>query len=197
VKVARNRLRELEVAGLLVRVPLRQGQEGVYIPTAAGARAADANLSEPKSPADGDLASLGKLSHSLTVAEAAWWLLHRSDTAPGATWLTERELARQHILARPRTQRGGARGLGHLPDGALCLPDGDRLAVEVELHDKADRLSDKLAWYRDEAGYAGVLWLTHRDTVLRPLEAAIARAGCSALMWVETLPPECCAYAGS
>jgi hypothetical protein len=56
----------------------------------------------------------------------------------------------------------------------LCLPDGGRLAVEVELHDKAARLGDRLAWYRDAAGHAGVLWLTHREAVRQPPERAVA-----------------------
>jgi isocitrate lyase len=64
----------------------------------------------------------------------------------------------------------------------------------VELHDKADRLGDKLRWYRDAARYAEVLWLTRRDGVRRPLEQAIAEAGCAELMWGETLPDECLAY---
>jgi short-subunit dehydrogenase len=57
----------------------------------------------------------------------------------------------------PHRRRGGA-PLGYLPDGALVLPTGERIAVEVELHDKAARLAGKLAWYRG-AGYAEVLWL--------------------------------------
>lgn len=196
VKVARNRLRELEVAGLLVRVPLRQGQEGVYIPTQDGSKMAEVGLSAPKVPATGDLAALGKLGHSLTVAEAAWWLLHRPDATPDASWLTERELAREAVLALPPVRRRGARGVGPLPDGALCLPDGERLAVEVELHDKAARLGIKLAWYRDGAGFAGVLWLTHREAVRRSLERAIAAAGCAGLMWTEALPPDLPVWVG-
>jgi hypothetical protein len=46
--------------------------------------------------------------------------------------------------------RPGARGLGFLPDGAPVLPTGRRLAVEVELHDKTERLGRKLAWYARE-----------------------------------------------
>ena len=59
----------------------------------------------------------------------------------------------------------------------LAPQAGGDSQVEVELHGNADRLRDKLVWYRNETGDAGVLWLTHRDTVLRPPEAALAHAG--------------------
>ena len=64
----------------------------------------------------------------------------------------------------------------------------------MELHDKAALQGAELRSYRDESGYAGVLWLTHRDGVRRPLEQAIAEAGCAELMWGEALPDECLAY---
>jgi len=81
------------------------------------------------------------------------------------------------------------------PDGAVILPSGERIVVEVELHGKADRRGDKLAWYQDGAGYTGFLWRTHREGVHQPLEQAIARAGGAGLMWVELLPAACLAYA--
>jgi hypothetical protein len=82
------------------------------------------------------------------------------------------------------------------PDGAVVLPTGERVAVEVELHDKADRLGDKLRWYRDEAGYAEVLWLVPPTGVEAPLWEAIAAVDPKAeLMAVETLPAACLIYA--
>ena len=107
---------------------------------------------------------------------------------------TERELVR---APRPRPAAGGAprrRGLRFRPDGELLLPTGERLAVEVELHDKAERLADKLAWYRDAAGYAEVLWLVPGPGVEGPLWAAIEPPVAPRLMAVETLPPECLVY---
>ncbi len=81
------------------------------------------------------------------------------------------------------------------PPRAGLLPDSDRLAVEVELHARpADRLGDKLRRYRDAAGYAGVLWPTHREGGRRPLEPASAEAGCAELMGGEPLPDACRAY---
>lgn len=81
--------------------------------------------------------------------------------------------------------------LAYVPDGSLVLPTGERIAVEVELTDKAGRLAGpggKLAWYRDVAAYAGVLWLTRGRRGLAPLERAIAATGCAGLMRVESLP---------
>jgi hypothetical protein len=84
------------------------------------------------------------------------------------------------------------------PDGAVVLPAGERIAVEVELHAKAAVLAEpdgKLAWYRDAAGYDEVLWLVSGAGGAGPLVEAIASTGCAALMAVEPLPPECLCYA--
>jgi hypothetical protein len=78
------------------------------------------------------------------------------------------------------------------PDGAVVLPAGERVAVEVELHAKAaGRLGDKLRWYGDGAGYAGVPWLGPAPGVEAPLWEANAGADPKAeLMAVERLPAE-------
>ena len=101
--------------------------------------------------------------------------------------------------ARPAPhRRRGAAGMRFRPDGAVVLPAGERIAVEVELHDKAaDRLGAKLRWYRDAGGFAEVLWLVPPTGVEGPLWDAIARVDPGAdLMAVETLPPACLVYAG-
>jgi hypothetical protein len=92
-------------------------------------------------------------------------------------------------MAMPPHRRRGGAPLGFMPDGALVLPAGERIAVEVELHDKADRLADKLAWYLG-AGYAEVLWLVPSAGVEAPLAEAIDRAGATELMAIERLPGE-------
>jgi hypothetical protein len=80
----------------------------------------------------------------------------------------------------------------------VVLATGERVAVEVELHAKAaERLGAKLRWYRDEAGYAEVLWLVPPRGVEEPLWDAIAGVDPKAeLMAVETLPRQCLVYAG-
>lgn len=196
-KAAQNRLCELAGAGLFVRVPLRRDLPGLYVPTPAGARASGTGLSAPSVPGIGGGAI--QAVHALTVAEVARWLLE-DRAAPGAAWLTARELLREAALALPVGRRAGGRGLlAYVPDGALVLPTGERIAVEVELTDKAGRLAGsggKLAWYRDAAGYAGVLWLTRGRRGLEPLARAIAATGCAGLMRVESLPAGLPVWAG-
>jgi hypothetical protein len=191
IKTAQNRLGELEARGLVVHVPLGRAEEGLYVPTPAGARLAGVGLSAPKPLSPANAGARARLGHDLTVAEAAHWIMAER-AAAGATWRTERELLREQVLARPPQARRGGAGLGFRPDGALVLPDGDRLAVEVELHDKADRLGEKLAWYRDgRSGFAGVWWLTHRPAVRNALERALRAGGLPPeVAWVELLPRE-------
>jgi hypothetical protein len=184
-KAAQNRLCELAADGLLVRVPLRRNQPGLYVPTPAGARASGAGLSAPALSG----AAGGHVGHALTVAEVAWWLLQQRARA-GAGWLTERELLREAALALPERRAGGRGLLPLVPDGALVLSTGERIAVEVELTDKAGKLDRKLAGYRDRGDYAGVLWLTPGERGRGPLQRAIAAAGCTALMRVEPLPSD-------
>src|SRR4029453_13487373 len=85
---------------------------------------------------------LGQLRHDLTLPEVERWLLARARRKghDGARFLTGRQPARGRAMARPPRQRRGGAPLGYMPDGALVLPTGERIAVEVELHDKADRL---------------------------------------------------------
>jgi hypothetical protein len=182
---ARNRLCRLRAVGLLDHVALGKGQYGLYVPTpdARASGCVDSPLSAPAVPAASR--SLARAYHDLLAADVGVWLTtERPDVAPGqdVRWRTARELARE---------RGGR--AGHLPDGALVLPSGERFAVEVELTDKSGRLAapdGKLAWYRT-AGYAGVWWLVPDAHVGRPLEKAIAAVGYTPDdMWVEVLPPE-------
>jgi hypothetical protein len=199
-KPAWNRLAALAASGWLLKLELLRG-EGIYVPTPAGARlVADLTgaLAAPRAPTEHAYRWLAQLPHDLTIAEVERWLLGRAGA--GARFLTERELARDWARARPAGQRRGARGMPHRPDGVVVMPDGQRVAVEVELHAKAaERLAEKLAWYRHAASrgdYAEVLWLVPGKPVERALSLAIVAAGCGELMAVETLPPDCLVYAG-
>jgi hypothetical protein len=116
--------------------------------------------------------------------------------AQGARFLTERELIWEWTRSLPPHLRHGAAGMRYRPDGAVVLPDGARIAVEVELHAKStERLGDKLRWYRDEAGYAEVLWLVPGPGVERPLLEMVDQVDPKAeLMAVEPLPAACLTY---
>jgi hypothetical protein len=195
---ASNRLGRLAAAGWLRCVPLRRG-EGVYVPTPTGAPlVADltGGMAAPKLPGETARRWLAQLGHDLTVAEAERWLLRRAPA--GARFLTERELVWEWTRSLPPHLRHGAAGMRFRPDGAVVLPTGERIAVEVELHAKAaGRLGEKLRWYRDAAGYAEVLWLVPSPGVEEPLWEAITRADPEAeLMAVERLPAALLRYAG-
>jgi hypothetical protein len=174
-----------------VHVPLRRG-EGVYVATPAGARLVrdlTGGLAAPKAPAEHAQRWVAQLGHDLTVAEAERWLLSRQGAA-GARFRTERELVREWTRSLPPHRRHGAAGMRFRPDGAVVLATGERIAVEAELHAKSpERLGDKLRWYRDEAGYAEVLWLVPSAGVEEPLWEAISEVDPEAeLMAVERLP---------
>lgn len=193
-KRARNRLAELAGAGLLVNVDRGRGQDGLYVPTRAAATLLQTlgltELAPPTVPAGGQLS---KVAHDLTVADVAHWLLGRS--VPGASWLTWRELARETMMALPPARRRGGASVRFLPDGCLVLPDGDRMAVEVELTDKRQRLAGKVAWYADElnAGrLAAVLWLARGTHLARGLGETLRAGGLAdpEVAWAETLPSD-------
>jgi hypothetical protein len=140
---------------------------------------------------------LGKLGHDLTVAELAHWLFTPDRRARGESWRTWRELGHEVAMARPEGHRYGGAGVGFLPDGALVLPAGERLAVEVELEDKVGTLAAKLRDYRvrlaapsDAGGYEAVVWYCATAAMAARYAEAFRRAGCSPeAMWAEPLPP--------
>jgi hypothetical protein len=198
---ARNRLSELTTAGYFEHLDRFPG-EGVYVPTAKSARLVrdlTGGLSEPKVPEKHEGRWLSQLLHDLTVPEAERWL--RSRAPEGSRFLTVRELFRERALTLPPAQRRGGAGMGYRPDGVLVLSTGERIAVEVELHDKAERLAEpdgKLADYRAayaRGDYAEVLWLVPDAAVEGPLVGAIERAGCGRFMAVEFLPADVLRYA--
>jgi len=192
---ARNRLSELVTAGYFEHRSRFPG-EGVYVPTARAARLVrelTGGLSEPKVPEKHECRWLSQLPHDLTIPEAERWLCSRAPE--GSRFLTVRELFRERALTRPPAQRRGGAGMGYRPDGVLALPPGERIAVEVELHAKAERLAEpggKLADYaaaHARGEYAEVLWLVPARGVAGPLTRAIERTGCGHFMAVE-VPPE-------
>lgn len=76
-------------------------------------------------------------AHIDRVLDVYFLLLSRY---PGSVWISERRLRHERamaLLADGRQVIG--RGLGRFPDGVLVLPDGGRVAVEVELSGKARR----------------------------------------------------------
>ena len=111
----------------------------------------------------------------------------------GQVWLTWRELAREAAMRRPRGRRHGAAGIGFLPDGALVLATGERLAIEVELEEKAATLDAKLRWYRDQLGagrYEAAVWYCTGAAMTDRYARCLRRAGFAEdEAWAEPLPP--------
>jgi len=114
---AARRCRLLRGAGLLgFQRPLR-AWPGLFTATARGCRLAGSDLPAPPAL---DPASLGRRVATVALA------LDLLAGVPGAVWLSQREL---------RRGRGGGRQGSDpaLPDGALLLPDGRRIAIELDL----------------------------------------------------------------
>lgn len=152
VPAAWERLRRLRNAGYLEQVRTQLGAPKGYTLTALGK--AELGLERRGRPRRG--LPVAQVCHNMAIADVAQSLLaaFAGDPAYAAAWLTESELR----------DGEGADWLpkGHLPDGVLVVTARaglghrhdvrgavHRMAVEVELHDKAaSRYPKKLAWYR-------------------------------------------------
>jgi Replication-relaxation len=162
-KTARNRLWRLCEAGYLVRRPIGRREDGAYLLTPKGR----AELGLPTRHARPDLRTAASLRHRLVVADVADWLRSRRYRGGEPEWVSEVDLYDGRLwLARRDGHGGRERGALMVPDGVLVLRGGERvwrLAVEVELHQKASRLYDaKLAWYAlqfGEGALDGCEWL--------------------------------------
>jgi len=141
---ARRRLRVLGRLGLVRASRPWAGRPAVYAATRAGAGAAGLGLGPAR-------VRLGTLRHDLRVGELAVALLRAT---PGARWVSEREIRRQ-------AAEEGLAGGPHVPDGLLLLPDGTRVAVELELTPKTRRhLLRILRFYARSRAYDRVRYLT-------------------------------------
>jgi hypothetical protein len=101
-----------------------------------------------------------KLAHLATVARLR---LNLEASVPGARWESERAI-------RARWHGTGARV--RIPDGAVTLADGRRVAVEVELHRKAARRYGPICQDQDPA-WDECMWFTRPGDV-DWLEAVLA-----------------------
>jgi hypothetical protein len=177
-KTARNRLWQLCQAGYLVRRPIGHREDGAYLLTPKGR----AELGLPTKHARPDPRASSSLRHRLIVADVADWFLARRYRGGEPEWVSETDLYDGRFsLARRATRR--RRGVLLVPDGVVVLRGGARvwrLAVEVELHQKASRLYDaKLAWYAyqfAEGALDGCEWLCAGAGRAAPVLAAARRA---------------------
>jgi len=140
-RVAYRRLQKLTERRYLTHRRILAGQPGIYTVTATGREEINAELGR-------FTVRLQTLPHNLVVADVALVLLERY---PGLVWVTERELRRE------AGQRFGFGQNIHVPDGVLILPNGKRIAVEVEVTAKEKRRVEKIMrGYLRNADYAEV-----------------------------------------
>ena len=139
---AARRARALCRASLLRRERVLWGLPSLYVVLPAGARLTASPLAA--SPA----IDLAGLRHDLALVSLSLDLL---EAVPGSHWISEREL---------RRERAGEDGLGlrtHFPDGVHVLPDGRRVAVELDLTPKTGRrLGGILRYYARSRAYDAV-----------------------------------------
>lgn len=181
-----QRLRELKAAGYVSRQVLGYHQEAAYLPTGKAVTLSGLALPVPRCYPE----FLTAVWHHMSVAELADWLLEQ---LPGSSWTTERE---ERLNRRVGEKAIGVDSLvdalpGKLPDGVLTA-GGKRLAVELELRQKADRAYSIIAGRyarRLEAGvYSRVQWFCAADAIQAAVERAIERAGDPKRMWVRDVP---------
>ncbi len=152
---AYRRLLVLKAEGLIgYDRPLRG--DGVYYATRKGLRAVSSALSEPK-------VRLSVLTHDLAVTDVVVAL-----EGLGARVLTEREIRLgRHLGEKERysvqvRNRNAVFSIEHTPDAAVLGPEGQWIAIEVELTAKtAARTKDILnAYTNHDTTCTGVLYLT-------------------------------------
>jgi hypothetical protein len=159
-----SHVERLERAGLVWRVPIRDGGGGAVAISRTGARwVRDDEL--PAVAPRSQVPSTGEHSRAVSWV-AAYFELQR-----GHRWLGPAELRADRDWQLRRDD-----GAGHLPDLGLITTAGERHAIEVELHSKShDRLRAifrAYQWKIDREGLAAVHYVTTRPVVARAVDRA-------------------------
>ena len=181
VLTAYGRLKALADSGYIRGERVFYRRPVAYVASRSGAAAAGTDL-PPACPAP------SMLRHHILVADLADCLLARN---VGAAWLTEREL-RAASMSGVRDRQTGRlfAGVPHVPDGCLVLPDGRRVAVELECSPKwGNRYGVVLRFYAD-GEYDGVRWFVECAWLRKRLADLVARELVDDLISVEPLPDE-------
>lgn len=179
-----RRLRRLKSLELVKHERVLWNKPGIYRITEPGARYADVEL--PPARVD-----LSRLYHHLEVVDLSLEVLGKMES--GHHWATEREV-RQELLNRGRGssgKMGSGSKTGRIPDGLLISPNGERVAIELELTQKrtddyrkilkgyADRHRERIEQPEDDepgahlsdyvsssGGIDGVVWYVESDKAL-------------------------------
>jgi hypothetical protein len=192
--VAYRRLHGLLELGLLSYRRVFDSRAGCYQVTTAGLGVIDSELPRPS-------VDLRTYRHDIGLV---WiWLAARNETfGPCAGVLSEREmrahdqqsedpLARFGIVLRDWPFAG--RRTVHYPDVLVLVPDGSRIAVELELTLKSrGRLAAILGAYAADLRISGVVYFTDRQPVENAVRETGEKLGLDSRLWVEyfELAPE-------
>jgi hypothetical protein len=158
-RVAYRRLQCLVQDGYLQRKRVLADLPRVYFLTQRGVDASGTDFGRVRN------IRLQTLEHDLTVADVAVALMR---LYPGSSWVTERELRRK---AGQGFGSIGARE--HVPDGVLLLPDGKKIAVEVETSRKPHRRTERiLRYYLRRPDYIAVWYFCRTPQQLKSVKEA-------------------------
>jgi hypothetical protein len=190
-----SRLRKLASAGYLVQRRIFAGRPTDYQITSKGLAVIGSSLPTPQ---------LDLRSHAHDVGVAWLWLAARAGTfGPLSEVVSERTMrsrdarrdAGPATLSGPLGVRLGGKGPGgrerlHYPDLLLVMPDGRRIAVELELSAKgATRREKILAGYGADPRFDAVLYLVDRPAVATAIRSSASRLGISHLVQVQWVRP--------
>lgn len=160
---ARRRLTDLHAAGLLEVDEILVGAPALVRATRRGITRSGVDLS----PASLDLA---RIHHSLALVDLCEDLLAEH---PGGVWTTERELRRDRMRAARRA--GGWEPQRRVPDGLLRLPEGRRVAIELDLTPKRSARLDLLAGaYAVDPDVDAVWWFLPSQAAAQRMLAIVA-----------------------
>lgn len=190
---ATARLRALSQAGYLDRRRVFAGQPAAHQINRNGLRVIDSPLPAPR-------IDLSAYAHDVGLA---WVHL----AARAGTFGRVRDVVSERTMrsADGRRQRNGAGGpeertfgvrLGgrgprgeprlHYPDLLLVTPEGQRIAIELELSGKGRARRDQiLAGYGSDPGIAAVLYLVDRPVLANAIRSSARRLGISAHVHVQ------------
>jgi hypothetical protein len=173
------RMKALARAGYVAGERVFFRAPAAYVATRAGADVAGVGLSAIRPAAT-------ELRHRLLLVDLSDWLLARP---PGSTWTTERELRREAMRAVRDSGTGRLwRGPEHVPDGLLVRADNRRMAIELELTEKAaPRYGSILRWYAGQ-GYDGVQWYCETESLSNRVRATVEAEVLEDLASVALLP---------
>jgi hypothetical protein len=176
---AYRRLHALTSSGFLRQRVVFHHQPGCYQITSRGLAAIGSRYSAPRF-------DLSCYQHDVGVAWL-WLLAQRGRLGPIREVISERSL-RSHDAAADRAGdplgvRLGGVGAGgrerlHYPDLLMVAPEGQRIALELELSPKGRGRRDRiLLGYAIDPRIEAVLYLIERPAIGRAVETSAARAG--------------------